>query len=84
MLNRNLLFAPLQRVQIGDTVEIDNGHNVYKFAVDNIFRVHKSQVEVLENTATPMLTLITCESAMITPYRMIVTAQPLFDVEQSG
>lgn len=74
-------FNYLDRVQIGDTIELVSREEVREYEITEIFNVDPSQVEVMDqNEDDPQeLTLITCDSynpeTLLFEERMIVKAK---------
>lgn len=73
MRDESLLFGPLTKVQIGDWVQLTDKSKLYTYEVTEIEIIHQQSVEVLEDTKTPTVTLITCEESGInTNYRLMI------------
>lgn len=73
MKDETLLFGPLSKVKVGDWVQLTDKTKLYTYEVTKVEIIHQSEVEVLEDTQTPTVTLITCEeSGVNTNYRLMV------------
>ncbi len=57
---RGAVFRDLPRVAPGDDILLEAGGWIYRYRVRELRQVWPSQVEVMEPTPTPVLTLITC------------------------
>jgi len=68
-------FYLLDKMEDGDMVHIFWQGKEYLYRVNRNFIVEPSQVEVLDKTSQPSITLITCEPIFTTDKRLIVTAQ---------
>ena len=80
MRDPSLLFGPIMNIQIGHWIQLNNGVNVYTYRVVRTDLVHQSQVEVLEDTDVPTVTLITCDTPTIaTDFRFIVQGELVDD-----
>jgi sortase A len=58
--HRDTFFRGLGRIQDGDLVRIVTGEATYDYTVEWVAIVDPHQVDVLDSTATPSLTLVTC------------------------
>lgn len=58
--HRDSFFRALKDVQRGVTIELESGHGVYLYRVDQIFIVDPTEVSVLQARPVPSLTLVTC------------------------
>lgn len=68
-----MLFGPLSKVKVGDWVQLTDKTNLYTYEVTEVEIIHQSEVEVLEDTGVPTVTLITCEeSGVNTSYRIMI------------
>jgi sortase A len=75
--HRDTLFAGLRHVQLGDRITMSTGARSYTYRVSGIDVVVPSAVHVLEQTAEPVLTLITCfpfDFVGPAPMRFVVSA----------
>lgn len=60
MKNPELLFAPLHQAEKGMTIYITDMEDVYVYTIHTHKIIEPTQIEVLEDTIEPTLTLITC------------------------
>jgi len=82
MRDTSLLFGPLLEVELGDWIQLTDKTELYTYEVTEIEIVHQNNVEVLEDTRTPTITLITCDQTGIgTNYRLMVRGA-LIDTSQ--
>jgi LPXTG-site transpeptidase (sortase) family protein len=58
--HRDSYFRPLKDIRIGDVIELQLRDGIQRFKVDETFITDPLDVSVLEPTAQPTLTLITC------------------------
>ena len=73
MKDESLLFGPLLQVKIGDWIQLTDKVKLYTYEVTEIVVIHQNDVEVLEDTKTPAVTLITCDQTGVgTNYRYMV------------
>ncbi|MGL6197563.1 MAG: class A sortase [Lachnospiraceae bacterium] len=73
MRDDSLLFGPLMEVKPGDWIQLTDKARLYTYEVTEIETVHQNDVEVLEDTTSPAITLITCnQSGVATKYRLVV------------
>lgn len=80
MRDESLLFGPLNKVQIGDWIQLTDKTKLYTYEVTGIEIVHQDMVEVLEDTKSSTITLITCqESGVNTNYRLMIRGALLDD-----
>lgn len=70
----NQIFALLDRLQPGDLVYIYYQGGRYVYRINRSFIVNPDQVEVLNQTANPILTLMTCTPLGTNLRRLIVQA----------
>ena len=54
------VFADLNRVQVGDTVQVFSGDEQFIYTVDSTRAVPRTDSSVLDPTPTPTVSLITC------------------------
>ena len=84
MRDESLLFGPLLKVEIGDWIQLTDKIELFTYEVTQIEVVHQSDVGVLEDTGTPMITLITCDRTGVnTDYRLMVRGT-LINISQVG
>jgi len=73
MQDESLLFGPLLQVAVGDWVQLTDKAVLYTYQVTEIKIIHQNEVEILEDTKTPTVTLITCDQTGVgTNYRYMV------------
>lgn len=78
--HRDTFFRPLRDVRVGDRVELETPRATFTYQVESIRIVRPSDVEVLDPTPYPALTLITCYPFNYVgkaPKRFIVRARQL-------
>ena len=63
-IHKELLFAPLVNVKIGDMVYLTDLENVYKYEVTFYEQVDPSRIDLIEPTKDAIVTLITCDSSL--------------------
>lgn len=68
-------FNRLDEVKIGDTIIVKTINGTYKYKVYNTKVVLPEQVDVLNATKTPTMTLITCTPIRIATHRLIISAK---------
>lgn len=69
----NRFFYKLDKVKIGDNINIDTGNEVITYKVSDIFVVEPKDVWVLESTANSSeITLITCTPIKVHSHRLII------------
>lgn len=82
MNDKSLLFGPLLQVKTGDWIQLTDKVKLYTYAVTEIKIIHQREVEILDDTKIPTVTLITCDQTGIgTNYRYMVRGV-LIDVSQ--
>lgn len=77
---RGAVFRHLDRLQPGDMLMVDAGAWRYEYLVRNSLRVWPTQVEVMAQSVTPILTLITCtdwDTRRLVVVADLVNAYPL-------
>lgn len=57
---RGAVFQDLDRLTIGDEIQLDSADWSYTYRVRDLTEVWPTQVEVMDPTTSPVLTLITC------------------------
>ena len=67
------VFARLEEVRIGDLVYLTTGSHEYRYQVVEKMSVWPTQVEVMDPTSVPVLTLITCTA--YDTQRLVVVAR---------
>lgn len=82
--HRDRYFRPLKDVEVGDLLELESLDGVEQFRVSRIVIVNPDEISVLDDTAVPTITLVTCYPFYLighAPQRFIVQATA---VETSG
>lgn len=74
--HRDTFFRPLEHVRLGDDVLLETVHGRFQYRVTRRLVVDPEDVQVLDPSAQPMLTLITCY-----PFRSIGPAPRRFVVQ---
>lgn len=67
-INKDLLFAPLMRVELGDTIYLTDLENVYQYEVDYAEPVPSTAVDLIypiDDEEQPIVTLLTCDAELI-------------------
>jgi len=82
MKDESLLFGPLLQTNLGDWIQLTDKQNLYTYEVTSIEVVHQSDTEVLEDTETPTVTLITCDRTGVNTNFRLVVKGTLLDVSQ--
>jgi sortase A len=65
-------FNRLDEMAVGDEIKVLYGNKQYKYIVDDVSVVEPQQVEVLDETDTPTITLVTCTPKWTATHRLIV------------
>jgi sortase A len=76
--HRDTFFRPLRLVRVGDTIVLNTIYGDFEYVVESTSVVPPSDLRVLEPTAGPTLTLITCypfSYVGAAPNRFIVRAR---------
>ncbi|WYJ83572.1 sortase A [Enterococcus sp. DIV0840] len=73
----NLLLGKIAKIEVNDLIKVQFLDKIYQYKIVNKKIVLEDQLEVLDNTATPQLTIITCDKPYLTDKRIIVTAEPV-------
>ncbi len=68
-------FNRLDEVKTGDEITIQTKNGTYTYVVYSTMVVEPSQLEVLDPTKDPELTLITCTPVRVATHRLIVKAK---------
>ncbi|MBO0409912.1 class A sortase [Enterococcus hulanensis] len=71
----DLLFGKLKDAQLGDTIYLRYLSNYYAYKIQSKEIVNEADIAVLENTAKPLLTLVTCDRGTQTTGRLVITAK---------
>lgn len=73
---KDLLFGNLVTAEAKMPIEVIFLGKVYSYRVTSRRIVNEKEIELLNNTFSPRLTLITCDKPDITDKRIVVTAEP--------
>ena len=76
--HRDTFFRPLRKIRLKDRVRLDTKHGSYQYLVESIQVVEPEDVQVLEASHQPVLTLVTCYPFSLVgkaPKRFIVRAR---------
>ena len=68
-------FRHIERMQPGDTIDLYSPYRRYRYEVVRTFAVRPWQVEVLDPTPEPILTLTACHPPYSAAYRLIVQSR---------
>ncbi|MDT2601929.1 class A sortase [Enterococcus hulanensis] len=71
----DLLLGNLTKVSLHDKIYFRLLDKTYQYTIIEKKQVHEEDIEVLANTPSPQLTLITCDEPTITDQRIVVTAK---------
>lgn len=74
----NQVFALLEKMVVGDVIIISYKNTKYVYKVRNVFVVKPKDLSVLNPTATPTLTLVTCVPVGTTLNRLVVQADQIW------
>ena len=58
--HRDGFFRVLEKVQVGDVFEVETARGVFKYRLERTWIVSPDDVSVLDDTAQPSITLVTC------------------------
>ena len=76
MNDPSLLFGPILNVRVGDLVQITDRSDLYSYRVVDTKLVHQSEVDILNDTEVPTVTLFTCDTSTIaTDFLWVVIAE---------
>jgi sortase A len=78
--HRNTFFGPLRRIHLGDIIVLKTAEASFLYQVESTSVVAPSNVQVLEASTAPTLTLITCfpfDYVGAAPQRFIVRAREI-------
>lgn len=64
----------LDKLESGDTIEVYWEGKQYTYLIEKNFIVQPDQIEILDNTARPTLTVFTCNPVYSTKERLVITA----------
>lgn len=75
----DVLFGKINRLQLGQTIQVSDFKNVYTYKVSFNRVVRDTEVQYIKNPnsplATPLVTLVRCEGGIGTPWRRIVQGE---------
>jgi len=69
------LFRDLDRLKAGDQVILYTNQRAYTYVVSDSKVVEPTQVEVMESTSLPSVTLISCYPYLVDNQRIVVSAR---------
>ena len=69
------IFRDLDRLEPGDEITVYTNQRAYTYVVSESQVVEPTQVEVMDNTAQPTLTLISCYPYLVDDQRIAVTSR---------
>lgn len=78
--HRDTFFRPLRNIRRGDVIELSNGNSKYLYRVNYTEIVRPDRSDVLDPTAFPSLTVVTCYPFYYVgpaPKRFIVHAEEI-------
>lgn len=79
--HRDTFFRPLQNIRASDEIVLETPGETFRYVVEGTWVVAPEQIEVLDPTARPSLTLVTCypfHFVGAAPYRFIVRAHQIW------
>jgi sortase A len=85
--HRDTVFRPLRKARVGDMFSLTTPDRVFQYRVARTLIVMPEDVYVLDPTARPTLTLVTCypfEFIGHAPKRFIVQAELVTETEKAG
>lgn len=65
-------FNRLNELEIGDSIIIEKGEQIYTYTVSEVFVVKPDETWVLDQTPDAQITLVTCTPIRIGSHRLIV------------
>lgn len=68
-------FFNLDKVKVGDRIEVQQEKNKYTYIVTNTKEVEKNDISVLQNHSDYRITLITCSPLWTSDKRLVITAK---------
>lgn len=75
----DLLFGKLTDTKQGDLIYLRYLSQYYAYEIQAKKMVNETQIDVLEKSKQPLLTLVTCDRGTATEKRLVVTAKPVKD-----
>ena len=85
--HRDTVFRPLERAKVGDALELVTADRTYRYEITRTLITNPTNVEVLDPTGEPMLTLVTCYPFVYVghaPRRFIVQAKLMEDQKRGA
>jgi len=85
--HRDTHFRPLRNIRINDKVIVTTKTSTIEYFIDSVDIIHPTDMEILDPTSGPTLTLVTCypfEFIGNAPMRFIIRATPRGNVEGSS
>jgi sortase A len=76
--HRDGFFRVLEHVNLGDPIELETMHEIWRYRVNRIQIVDPTEITVLRPNGTPLLTLVTCY-----PFHFIGSAPKRYIVQAS-
>ncbi len=70
----NKSFYDIDKMKVGDMVEVTWNGTLYKYKVSTIKTVTPDKIDILQNTDTAKLTLFSCAPLFSSKYRLVVQA----------
>lgn len=71
------VFSRLPELKVGETVVVQTAGETYRYRISDRRVVDPSEISVMNPTAAPILTLITCFPDWIYSHRLVVTGVPV-------
>lgn len=71
------VFSRLPQLKLGEGVLLETSEGIHTYRVVSRRVVEPSEVSVMEPTATPLLTLITCYPDWVYSHRLVLVAEPV-------
>ncbi|HUV28874.1 MAG TPA: class D sortase [Anaerolineales bacterium] len=69
------IFRDLDRLKPGDEITIFTNQRAYSYVVSDSEIVEPTQVDIMENTSQPTLTLISCYPYLVDDHRIAITSR---------
>jgi sortase A len=69
------IFRDLPDLNLGDEIKVHTASRVYRYVVTQKRIIEPTEVEVLEPTSSPVLTLVSCYPYGIDTHRIVVVAE---------
>jgi sortase A len=69
------IFRELDRLKPGDTITLYTNQRAYNYVVSGSEVIEPTQVEVMESTSKPTITLISCYPYLVDDKRIAVTGR---------